>query len=639
MLSRTINFNLSGKTDIKGPNKSGKTTIADAYSYVITGKNAQDKKDFSYKPLDSNNKTIDRTETEVVALFEVNGKDIRLGRKNREVWVRPSGKLEQIMTGNETLYSHDDGQIKAGEYQTLIAEELIEEGLLKMLTSPTYFMSLDWKIRRSRLVEVSGDVSDDNIAKSRTDFEDLFIRLAGKPFDKRRQEITANKKKTNTELVQIPARIDEIQRGMPEKPDLEALTFDLKNAEAAIEECNTRIKESNGAHEPFYKARSERNIQIFELQTEMFKLLEAQKTLIRGQYSLKADRKRELSDEIRSLSRQIDVTNNLLENMRLKVKELEIDRKTLLDNWHLKDKEQLVFNNNCPISGRFCDIAYTEEEKEERLLSHNRAKSATLEGMTNRGKGINEEKDRALKVISESEEVLKTQKAELERLQEEHRNIPATPIDELIVSEAQTSVTERFEYQEAKKEMDELLELNRQPVPATVDLSESEESRKFYEHARDNILAKMGDIKVIETNEARQLALSLQAMEYSQQIADMERDEFLMAEFERAKMGVVESRVNSLFTTLKVKMFKKNITNDGVEPCCEMLVDGVPFADANTASQINAGLEIINLLSEFYQVSAPVFIDGRESVTDIINTKGQVINLIVAPDQETLTIN
>ena len=66
----------------------------------------------------------------------------------------------------------------------------------------------------------------------------------------------------------------------------------------------------------------------------------------------------------------------------------------------------------------------------------------------------------------------------------------------------------------------------------------------------------------------------------------------------------------------------------------------MPFTVANTAKQVNAGIEIINALSRFYGVSAPIFIDNRESVQSLIDTDSQIINLVVSSDKElTITHN
>ncbi|WP_319001311.1 hypothetical protein [Clostridium estertheticum] len=64
------------------------------------------------------------------------------------------------------------------------------------------------------------------------------------------------------------------------------------------------------------------------------------------------------------------------------------------------------------------------------------------------------------------------------------------------------------------------------------------------------------------------------------------------------------------------------------------MVQGIPFNDANTASQINAGIDIINTLSSYYEVEVPLFIDNRESINQLIETDSQVINLVVSLDKE-----
>lgn len=115
----------------------------------------------------------------------------------------------------------------------------------------------------------------------------------------------------------------------------------------------------------------------------------------------------------------------------------------------------------------------------------------------------------------------------------------------------------------------------------------------------------------------------------AQQIANVEKEQFVIENFIKAKVDALENVVNSKFKFVKFKMFDELI-NGGVVECCEVLVDGVPYRDCNTASKINAGIDVINELSEYYSVSAPIFLDNRESVTNVIPTKSQLINLFVA---------
>ena len=59
----------------------------------------------------------------------------------------------------------------------------------------------------------------------------------------------------------------------------------------------------------------------------------------------------------------------------------------------------------------------------------------------------------------------------------------------------------------------------------------------------------------------------------------------------------------------------------------------VPYADANRAAQINAGLDIINTITRHYGITAPVFIDNAEAVNELITCDSQVIRLLVSKDK------
>jgi exonuclease SbcC len=72
-----------------------------------------------------------------------------------------------------------------------------------------------------------------------------------------------------------------------------------------------------------------------------------------------------------------------------------------------------------------------------------------------------------------------------------------------------------------------------------------------------------------------------------------------IAAFEKAKVEMTNEKINSCFRFVTFKMYNKLI-NGGDEPCCDILINGVPYADANTASQINAGMDIIETFSRHY---------------------------------------
>ena len=103
---------------------------------------------------------------------------------------------------------------------------------------------------------------------------------------------------------------------------------------------------------------------------------------------------------------------------------------------------------------------------------------------------------------------------------------------------------------------------------------------------------------------------------------------FLLDEFVKAKVEMLEDTINKHFTITTFKMANV-LVNGSVEDCCETMVEGVPYRSLNNAARINAGIDIINALTKYYKINAPVFIDNAEAVTNFINCNSQTIKLIV----------
>jgi hypothetical protein len=168
-------------------------------------------------------------------------------------------------------------------------------------------------------------------------------------------------------------------------------------------------------------------------------------------------------------------------------------------------------------------------------------------------------------------------------------------------------------------------------IPA-IDTSDLQSRKKELASNLDSIKKKLADRDLIAKYKQEIANLEVQAKDLAQQIADAEREEYTIQNFTKAKIDECERRINGLFNHVTFKLFDYTIDGNEYETCVP-LVDGVPFDTANTAGQVNAGLDIINALVRFHGVCAPIFIDGRESVNHIIPTESQIINLVVSRDK------
>ena len=71
----------------------------------------------------------------------------------------------------------------------------------------------------------------------------------------------------------------------------------------------------------------------------------------------------------------------------------------------------------------------------------------------------------------------------------------------------------------------------------------------------------------------------------------LKKEEYTVEQFTKTKIDECESRINGMFKHVSFRLFDYTIENNAVETCIP-LVDGVPFPSANTAGQMNAGLDI-----------------------------------------------
>ena len=207
--NRTITFGQT--TEVRGANATGKSTINDAFTWVLFGKDARGTNDtkFGIKTVGPDGKAYEKLDHEVTAVLNVNGEKITLRRCYTEDWVKPRGSAETILKGHTTNYFYNGVPLKEGEYKAKI-NAIIEEELFKMITNPFYFAGLDWPVQREILLQVAGGVSYEEIAASKDEFKALLTQLSGKDLAEFKAEISARKKKLQEELDKIPTRIDEI---------------------------------------------------------------------------------------------------------------------------------------------------------------------------------------------------------------------------------------------------------------------------------------------------------------------------------------------------------------------------------------------------------------------------------------------
>lgn len=619
----TIDF--SKNTNIFGDNGTGKTTINDSFRWLLFDKDSQDRTTFEIKTLDSNNEVIHGLEYGVTGALEIDSKDITLSKIYKEKWVKKRGEADKQLTGHETLYYIDEVPVKKKEYQDKV-NSIIDESIFKLITNPLYFStSLKWQDRRNTLLGIIGDITDDRIINYRNDLKPLEELLIDKNIDTLKKSIQARKRKLNDDIKSIPFRIDECNNSISEL-DFEALEFRKRGIITAIKTIEDKLIDSSKNNDEVLKDRSLLNTLKYRIKDiESYAKVEAENPL------------KQLNNDLREIRFELSSKENELVYKEREVRKLKDDiqkeenwKEKLREQWYEVDKVLFQFDESkciCPTCKRAYESEDIEKTKQEMLENFNQNKAQ-------KAKEINHLGLERVKVISELKNKLESinldeLKAQIESLKNQYNTLA----DKISNFKPSLNLEDNQEYQETLKQIQELEIKLQQPIEINDNIKDLRVKRVNLELELDGVNKQLACKEQNEKLKNRIAELMQEEKKLAQQIAKLEGQEFLCEEFIKTKVELLENNINSKFKYVSFKLFDRQV-NGGLVETCEALINGVPFSNANTASQINAGLDIINALSNHYDVQAPIFIDNRESVNSLIETNSQVINLIVSKDKK-----
>jgi len=620
---RNLVIDFKHTTDISGKNESGKTTIADAYFWLLFGKNSEDSKDFSIK--NTVDTSLNRNDHEVIGVLDVDGSEIILKRTYREKWTTKRGSPVAEFTGNETVYFYNDVPCSQNEYNSKVSA-LLSESIAKLITNPFAFNALKWEQRREVLTKIAGDVNDSDISAGNNDFSTLLSLLNGKSLSEFKKEISAKRKKIKETKDLIPARIDEAGRSKPESADFDFIEKSIENKRKLIEKIDLHITEKVNAHR-------EISIKVIQNNNELNRLkMQLQ--------NLEAEAKRESQKEINTIEGRLGVIqfaikkdngsiqtcNTEMDFLKTRIEKLSAENVTLREDWNKLNSEVMPAMDEhatiCPTCSQSLPIDKIESIKADYEKNYNTNKAKRLVAINEQGKRNKDTAEICQKDISEYEssiaklnDAVAASVAEIETLEAKRESLK---LKQRIESLEVTSLKEKIANFVTEQ-------------PPVIDDAELKQCKTELQDEVNELLKKLTAKEQIEKVNTRIAELEKQERELGQEIADLERTEFTIGRFVKAKMDLIEEKVNRLFTNVSFKMFSKNI-NGGIEPCCDCFYKGVPFFDANNAGRINAGLEIINVLSRFYNCYAPVWVDNAESVNEIYPLASQLIRLIVTTE-------
>jgi len=644
---------IDNETSIFGANAAGKTTIYDAFNWLLFGKDSIGRTDFEIKTLDASGKVIEKIEHEVYARLVVDGAELKLKRVLRENWVKKRGNSVSEFAGNVTEYYWNEVPVQQKEFNANISQ-LLDEQIFKLITSVSAFNSMEWKARRSILGSLV-TITDEEIIGQNLAFQKLMQEIKNfKSIDDYKKMKAASIKKAKDDLKAIPTRIDEVVRNKPEAKDFITLKSALTAKEGELLKIDEQIADKTKAVESIVESKNAHTLKLNGIQTKISQLQNSIKNDADKQVNDSKGDYNKVASEIDTLQRQLD--SEIFEHGSLNKKQASIEKDIhdtaekmmgLRSEWTQVNGTAFEFDEStckCPTCKRDLEASDITAKKEELLKNFNANKEKQLNEINTKGVNLKSQKETLEANLVRNAELMQDAKNRSISLNTKLEASKAK-LETLKEDPAQTEKKAEMIYETMLSNNAELIGLNKELTElqkvtfaeTTVDTSELKASKEAIKKEVDALKLELAVEQEIQKADLRVAELIKEETTLAQQVADVEGEMMIADEFTKTKIDALETKINQKFKFVKFKMFDTQVNGGEVE-CCEATINGVPFSDANTASKINAGIDIINTLSEFYNVNAPIFIDNRESVVTVLKTDSQLINLVVSEQDKKLRV-
>lgn len=612
---------------VKAANGVGKSTLMDAYWWLLTGKNSAQTEKFDIYPVGA----PEDVQVSVTGVFQTDGGEtLALGRTYKRNIGRRRGDAESAVRGSKAGFFVNGVPKAQKDFLPVIEQYFGGEQKLLMLGMLHHFaVETPWADRRAVLIDLFAPHLDD---KDIIDAHEELAPLGGyisamTTVADYAQQIKLKRRKVQEQLKEIPARIDEAEKSKPSLPPeadaaaipgLMARKMKLTGTAAALQNGEGAATLRKRIAEQEAKAAEARAAYLRETAGGN-DALQRQAAELRRQIA-ETEAKKE------ALVRNQSADAAFLEEADLKLRELRQRAREVHDRFF--DESESI----CPT----CKREYPPDRIAQLKAEFNERKSNDAQWTKERGialaAAINEKQARqksSMREIADCGDRLETLRSHLREVTD---SIAAPPAWET-TTDARAYAVELDELREQLAHIDSASKEQRAAAQAELDVIE-------VQLAQINVRTQMQEhLRAIDTRIA-----DLQAKEkkLGVQLAQLDLHLDLTERFVQLQASDIEEKINTAFEGVRWVLFDRQV-NGGITPCCRALLlndrgDWVSYESTNTAHQYNGGLHIIDGLSRAAGLRLPVWIDRAESCTAYDSIENQVIRLHASAEHDKITV-
>lgn len=652
-----------GNARIEGANGTGKSTVFDAFTWLLFGKDhrGQTPATFEIKTIDpETGQPTPRLEHWVEADLLVDGVGHTLRRCWVEDWITPTGKVDPILKGHKSIFVVDGVDVGTQKAYDTTVQAWLNEDAFRMLTDPLFFIgSSDWKKRRNALLDLVKD--NPQRLKVQEEFADVVDKISGRSIEDYRKRLDLEKRANKRDLAICLSNIDGMRITLPEEVDATAVTGEIKMLQAErekkLDELRAKIAEIDASVVDYNAANAEKKARVDAIWAEITKVqLEMGETIAREQKAAQDENNRakaaalqawtelaeiesRIKNSVPTLERELNQLDELHKERGMAAQEL-----TDLGEEYRAEKAQAFEyspETTCPYCGQEIPAATREEAEAKARAAFLDARKAVLQKIVKRAEDIKAHVRRIDETIEKCKSMIAGHTAAIEKAradrvakEAEYNRLKAVPMKDL------DAITEAIRIPADKKVLELRMKASKEGGSDDT-LRDLSQRRRDLEKEADRITAEYSAKEkeltarvAVNAERNRQLGFiaskERDASNFADAIAKAEREEARIAEYIEADIRSVEGALADLFKVARWKMFDRTLDGGLVEMCEVMDPDSTPYRSMNDAMRILCGMDVIRVFSDRFGASAPIFIDNAEGVLQKeFDTTSQVIRLVV----------
>ena len=635
---------------VKGRNGIGKSTIADAISWVLFGTNQAGATKFGIKTKDKDGREIEDVAHSVEISLSVQDEQEGLTCYVLTRTLTETRKEDGSVTNSYTYKV--DGEVEtAGDFKKVV-DAICPEEVFRLCSSPYSFTQMDWSEQRKRLNEMFGVPSVEDVTGGDKKYDAIKELLEKDDVDKILKHLNYKRKEVQKNLDEVPVRLEALKNVLPKAEDWAAVEKLILEKRKEITETRKNLNTIDNGGADFI--RKYQNISTLNLDHKRKRIMEesAQRRLgeiIKANAEAKTACKKavaEAEQTVEDLQVKIKSLDESIERCNARLNELETAKADGKEKWKLIKARKWEWNEDdafCPTCKQALPEDQVQKIMEESKKTFLNNQASDLKKLGDDAARIKEE----VKKCEENTEYFKTEQkttqTQLDKAETELEEARKAQEEQAKKEEEKVSVeTLLAEKPEYKQVCDRIKKIEaEQEKPADEGMSEEdkklkadlEKKLKDLESEREVLASRLAVKAQWEKVNAQIVGLQEERTQWKEQIDSLDEKIKAASDFQRRSCEVLEENVNRRFKLVRWKMFRRQL--DGTDkPWCECSVDGVPYSDLNTAAKINAGLDITNTLKRHYGVDVPCVIDNAETVQEPLYEGGQQIRLTVTDDED-----